>query len=229
MREALSKEELTRVYGRLARRYDLQHALITAASDQKGRELLVAHAVKEGDNVLDCGAGTGTMGIMAAERVGPRGKVTLFDLSDAMLAVAREKAARKGLLDRLTFQTGDITRLPFADGSFDVVLSTYSLCPLRDPAEGARELYRVTRLGGRIGIAHSTTPGNRVVKWLADRVEGLAWRFPWLSMGCRAVSVLPALKAAGARIVFSRRVGIPLWPFLVIVAEKPVPPPSNRV
>lgn len=221
MREALSLNELREVYRRVAGRYDFQHALITAKSDQKGRKLLVEHAVSAGDNVLDCGSGTGTTGILAARKVGPDGRVTLFDLSDEMLTVAEEKVADAGLRDRIAFQTGDIVHLPFDDGEFDVVLSTYSMCPLYDPKEGALELYRVTRPGGRIGIAHSTDPENPILRWLADRVENLAWRFPSLSMGCRSVEVLPTLKKAGGQVLFSKRIGVPLWPFFVFVVEKP--------
>lgn len=221
MRKALSMDELKGVYGRLAKRYDFQHALITARSDQRGRRLLVEKAVQEGDAVLDCGSGTGTTGIAAARKVGPAGRVTFFDLSEAMLAVAREKVAREGLEDRATFETGDMVHLPFEDGTFDVTLSTYSLCPLYDPERGALELYRVTRPGGRIGVAHSTDPRNPVVKWLADGVEAVAWHLPWLSMGCRSVRVLPALDQAGGKVIFSRRIGVPLWPFFVFVFEKP--------
>lgn len=221
-RSALSLEKLQRTYDTIARRYDAQHALITARADQRGRRLLVETAVREGDSVLDCGSGTGTTALMAARKVGANGKVILFDLSEGMLAIAREKANRQGLLDRLDFQRGDAVHLPFADDSFDVVLSTYGLCPLYDPRKGALEMYRVAKPGGRIGVAHSTTPRNPIVKWLADRVEDMAWRFPGLSMGCRSVTVLPTLKAAGARVVLLKHIGVPLWPFLVFVLEKPV-------
>jgi ubiquinone/menaquinone biosynthesis C-methylase UbiE len=220
VRPALPRERLARAYAGLARRYDLQHKLLTASADQRGRELLVDHAVGEGDVVLDCGAGTGTTGILAARTVGPRGKVVLLDVSDEMLAVARDKIARDDL-HNIEVRTGDLLDLPFADGSFDVVLSTYSLCPVFDPVAGALEMYRVTRPGGKIGVAHSTEPRNRMVRALADRVENVAWRFPALSMGCRAVDVLPALEQAGARLVFQRRIGVPLWPFQVFVVAKP--------
>jgi ubiquinone/menaquinone biosynthesis C-methylase UbiE len=221
MHNALSTKDLTAVYRRIAKRYDWQHALLTARADQRGRKLLVQNAVHEGDVVLDCGSGTGSTGILAANRVGPQGKVTLFDLSEAMLAVARHKIIHAGLLGRVKFQMGDMVHLPFADNSFDVVLSTYSLCPLYDPAKGALELYRVTQPGGKIAIAHSTLPHNPLLKWLGGRVEGWAWHFPWLSMGCRAVSVLPTLEQAGGRVIFSKRIGVPLWPFRVCIVQKP--------
>jgi ubiquinone/menaquinone biosynthesis C-methylase UbiE len=221
VRPALGTAQLKEIYGRIAARYDVQHGLITARSDQRGRRLLVANAVREGDRVLDCGAGTGTTGLLAARKAGRAGRVTLFDLSGDMLSVARAKAERMGLLENVDFQVGDMVRLPFGDNRFDAVLSTYSLCPLYDPEKGALELYRVARPGGKIGVAHSTEPDHPLMRWLSDRVEDFAWRFPGLSMGCRAVSVLPALKRAGGRVLFVRRIGIPLWPFLVFVVEKP--------
>jgi ubiquinone/menaquinone biosynthesis C-methylase UbiE len=221
MRAALETDALKSVYSRVAGRYDLQHGLLTARSDQRGRRLLVERAVRPGDRVLDAGAGTGSTALLAAVRVGPDGRVTLLDLSDGMLAVARRRADSAGLTERMEMTTGDLVHLPFDDGSFNVALSTYGLCPVYDPAQAALELYRVVRPGGRIGVAHSTDPPGRLARWLADRVESVVWRFPWLSLGCRSVSVLPVLGQAGGRLLFVRRVGVALWPFLVFVLEKP--------
>jgi len=221
VRDALNIDEVRGIYSRIASRYDFQHALITAGANQRGRKLLVEKSVRKDDNVLDCGSGTGTTGILAAKKVGPDGKVILFDLSDAMLRVARQKVIEAGLQTRVSFQTGDIVHLPFDSDEFDVVLSTYSMCPLYDPEKGALELYRVTKPGGKIGVAHSTGPESRIVEWLSDRVENWAWHFPSLSMGCRPVEVLPKLESAGGKVLFSRNIGCPLWPFLVFVIGKP--------
>ncbi|MCA8869083.1 MAG: methyltransferase domain-containing protein [Rhodobacteraceae bacterium] len=221
MRHAMDQQALRAVYDRVAGRYDFQHAFLTGGSDQRGRRILAEQAVSPGDRILDCGAGTGSTALLALERAGPSGRAVLFDMSDAMLAVARQRLAKAGFGDQVEFRTGDILALPFEDNSFDVVLSTYSMCPLYDPAKGARELYRVTRPGGLIGVAHSTNPENPVVKWLAGRIESVIWQIPSISLGCRSVSVLPSLEQAGCDVMFKRRVGIPLWPFVVFVVRKP--------
>ncbi|MEJ2508467.1 MAG: methyltransferase domain-containing protein [Gammaproteobacteria bacterium] len=221
MRQAVDPKRLKAVYAKVASHYDVQHRLLTAGSDERGRRLVVEWAVRESDTILDAGAGTGSTSLLAARRAGPSGHVVLFDTSEPMLAVARRRVAQAGLAGRSEFRTGDMAALPFADASFDVALSTYSLCPLYDPVAAALELYRVVRPGGRVGIAHSTEPRRPWVRWLADRVEDVVWHLPAISLGCRSVSVLPALQAAGARVLYRRHLGVPLWPFIAFVVEKP--------
>ncbi|NIT59441.1 MAG: methyltransferase domain-containing protein, partial [Aliifodinibius sp.] len=97
-----------------------------------------------------------------------------------MLEVARQKAEKLGILNQVEFHSGDLLRLPFSNNRFDAVLSTYSICPLYDPVQGALELYRVTKVGGKLGIAHSADPDNKIVKRIADWVESAIWKFPSL-------------------------------------------------
>jgi ubiquinone/menaquinone biosynthesis C-methylase UbiE len=221
MRTALEPDRLRDVYDRAARRYDRQHALLTAGSDARGRRLVVAETVRPGDLVLDAGAGTGSSALLAAERAGPRGRVVLLDLSRGMLDEAALKGRRAGLGDRLAIVAGDLLRLPFADAAFDAVISTYSMCPLFDPVTGAREIWRVLKPGGRAGFAHSTEPRHPLVRALADAVEDVAWKLPGVSLGCRPVSVAPTLQAEGGRLLYTRTLGVPLWPLRIVVLEKP--------
>lgn len=223
MREAIAPEKLRNVYTALARRYDVQHGILTLGADERGRRLAVEQTVRTGNKVLDAGAGTGSTALLAAQRVGNSGHVTLFDSSPAMLEVARRRAKTQNVAERLDFKSGDMLALPFADATFDVVLSTYSLCPLFDPEKGALELYRVLKPGGLLGIAHSASPEGPVMHWLAERLEDAIWPVSGISMGCRAVSVLPALEKAGARMLFCKRMGMALYPFLVCILKKPAP------
>jgi demethylmenaquinone methyltransferase/2-methoxy-6-polyprenyl-1,4-benzoquinol methylase len=219
MRTALDPHRLRGVYDAAAGHYDLWHGFVTAHSDQRGRVMVVRAAVRPGDRVLDAGGGTGSTTLLAARAAGPGGSVTTLDLSAGMLARARTRASAVEAPVSLTL--GDMLRLPFPDGAFDVVLSTYSTCPLTDPGLAGVEMLRVVRPGGLLGVAHSSEPRNRTVRWMADRFEDVAWRFPALSLGCRSVSVLPRLLDQGAEVTMHEHIGFPLWPFEVFVVRKP--------
>ena len=221
MRTALPTSQTLRVYDRVSGHYDVQHGVLTAHADQRGRRILVESTVGHADRVLDCGAGTGSTALLAARRMGAQGSVTLIDMSPGMLGVARERAEAAGLEPSMTFEIGDLLRLPFADDTFDVALSTYSLCPVGDPVKGAKEMLRVVRPGGLMGIAHSADPTGAFTRALAHIVESVVWRFPSISLGCRSVEVLSALEEAGCRVRFRKTIGVPLWPFVVFVVEKP--------
>src|SRR5699024_10480025 len=201
--------------------YDWQHAFVTLNSDQRGRKLVVLKAVRKGNKVIDVGAGTGTTALMAAQKIGSKGSVTLYDFSKGMLDKAKEKARKAELIPLLSFRQGDMTQLPYADNSFDVGLSTYSMCPLYDPSVAAKELYRVVKPGGKIGVAHSTDPSNKIIKKVYKWIENIYWKVPEISLGCRAVEVLPTLQKEGGNLLFKKEIGVPLWPFLVFVVEKP--------
>jgi demethylmenaquinone methyltransferase/2-methoxy-6-polyprenyl-1,4-benzoquinol methylase len=222
MREALNQNFLKEIYNKRSTWYDFYHNLVTFKADDLGRKLVVRHSINPGDIVLDAGSGTGNTALIAAEKVGPKGEVVLFDISDGMLNIAKKKIESAGLQERMETKTGDILNLPFSDNSFDVVLSTYSVCPLYSPEEGALELLRVVKPGGKLAVAHSATPENPALHWLSDKLEKLIWLFPKISLGCRPVSTLPALKKAGTKVLFKTYIGFPLLPFIVFVVEKPL-------
>src|SRR5262249_52223602 len=109
-----------------AARYDLLAWLLTHGKERELRERIIALAgLENGNTVLDVGCGTGTLAIAAARHVGSTGSVRGIDASPSMIARATRKAAKAGA--RVVFEIGVAERLPFADGQFDVVLSTLML------------------------------------------------------------------------------------------------------
>jgi SAM-dependent methyltransferase len=103
--------------------------------------------IDRGERVLDLATGTGAVAILAA---GTGADVTGLDLAEPMLAKARAAAAEAGVDVR--FDLGNVEHLPYEDGSFDVVASSFGLVFAPDHANVAEELRRVTRSGGRIGF-----------------------------------------------------------------------------
>jgi ubiquinone/menaquinone biosynthesis C-methylase UbiE len=117
--------------------------------------------VRDGDQVLDVGCGTGTLALEVAGRVGPSGHVVGIDPSAPQIARARAKAARRHL--DVAFQTGVIERLPFPDQAFDAVLATLMLHHLPAPLkrQGLAEIARVLTSGGRLVIADFVPKSQR--------------------------------------------------------------------
>lgn len=183
--------------------------------------MLVRQCVHDGDWVLDAGGGTGLTSRLAAAAAGRSGRIVLLDFSSGMLRRAVETGVVHASGAPVRLVMGDIVRLPFRDGTFDVVLSTYSTCPLEDPSGGAEAMYRMVKPGGLLGVAHSYEPAAGWAQWLGRQVEEVVWKWPQVSLGCRSVSVLPALEQLGAEVVSDTQIGIPLWPFRVFVIKKP--------
>jgi len=134
-----------------ARRYDLMLWWRSRGGEQEFRDRQVELArIAPGESVLDVGCGTGTLAIAAARAAGPTGAVHGLDPSLDLLARAQKKARRAGV--DVTFASGTGERLPYADDSFDVVLSTLVFHHLPGPAVHSTfsEMRRVLRPNGRL-------------------------------------------------------------------------------
>ena len=132
------------------RLYDWMAAAYTFGRESRLRERTLDTAgVASGQSILDVGCGTGTLALAAKRRVGVDGVVGGVDASPEMVTRARTKAARSGL--GATFEIAAAQSLPFADGSFDVVLCSLAFHHLPNDARGPAlaEMRRVLKPGGR--------------------------------------------------------------------------------
>ena len=119
-----------------------------------GESLAEAVDVRAGERVIDVAAGNGNATLAAARRFAD---VTSTDYVAALLGKGKARAEAEGL--NIAFEVADAEELPFANSSFDVVLSTFGVMFSPDHTRAASEMLRVVRDGGRIGLANWTPEG----------------------------------------------------------------------
>ncbi|TWB92119.1 methyltransferase family protein [Bradyrhizobium macuxiense] len=130
------------------------YAIVGTTLQIVGETLCEAVDLRSNQMVLDVAAGNGNATLAAARRFAD---VVSTDYVAALLERGRERAAAEHLA--VTFQEADAEKLPFADASFDVVLSTFGVMFTADQQQAANELRRVCRIGGKIGLASWTPEG----------------------------------------------------------------------
>lgn len=143
------------------------YAVVGTTLQIVGEMLCEAVDLRASETVLDVAAGNGNATLAAARRWA---RVTSTDYVPALLEHGRARAVADGLA--VEFQTADAEQLPFGDGKFDVVLSTFGVMFTAAHGRAATELMRVCRKGGRIGMANWTPDGfiGQVFKVLGRHV-----------------------------------------------------------
>ncbi len=129
-------------------------AIIGTTLQIVGESLAEAVDVRAGERVLDVAAGNGNASLAAARRFA---RVTSTDYVPHLLEKGAARAKAEGV--EISFEVADAENLPFAGGAFDVVLSTFGVMFTPEHQRAAQELLRVTRGGGRIGLANWTPEG----------------------------------------------------------------------
>ena len=156
------KRHALQLFEGLPARYDRVGAVMSFGQDPRWRRLMVdLVAPRPGQRILDVATGTGMVAFALAHR---GATVTALDQSEAMLAVARRRTPPT--TGTVTFVTGEAERIPYPDASFDALTFTYLLRYVDDPHATLRELARVVRPGGRIGMVEFGVPGNPALKAL---------------------------------------------------------------
>jgi len=146
----LAPDAVRTMFDRIAPVYDAMNHAMTAGLDRRWRKETARAVVSPGDRVLDACCGTGDLALADLHAGGAR--VTGLDFSERMLERARGKSSE------VEWVQGDALALPFADGSFDGATVGFGVRNLDDLEAGLRELRRVLRQGGRLGILEITRP-----------------------------------------------------------------------
>jgi demethylmenaquinone methyltransferase/2-methoxy-6-polyprenyl-1,4-benzoquinol methylase len=179
----LAPDAVRTMFDRIAPVYDAMNHAMTVGLDRRWRMETARAVVWPGDRVLDACCGTGDLAI-ASLRGG--GRVTGLDFSERMLERAREKS------HEVEWVQGDALQLPFSEGSFDAVTVGFGVRNLDDLEAGLRELRRVLRPGGRVGILEITRPRGLLRPFYKLWFDGLVPLAGKLLPGGSAYTYLPA-------------------------------------
>ena len=151
--------------------------------------------LRPGDTILDLGSGGGIDVLLSAHRVGPTGKAYGLDMTDEMLALARENQEKSGLTN-VEFLKGEIEAIPLPDASVDVILSNCVINLSADKDRVLHEAFRVLRPGGRFAVsdvlARGPVPRKDLESWtscIAGALEESEYRSRLEKAGFRGISL----------------------------------------
>ncbi len=200
LRVTRSRDQTKAVYDKMSRFYDY----VAGAFEKKYRNAaLKAFQVKEGENVLEIGFGTGKCIEQIARMVGDSGKVYGIDISAGMLKVTSKRVKKAGLESRVDLYRGDATRMPYGDSKFDAVFMSFTL-ELFDTPEIPlilSEIKRVLTPSGKLGVVslskdYGETIPLKIYEWFHKR-------FP-AYIDCRPIFVEQSLKGAGFSLEYQK-------------------------
>lgn len=207
-------------YDRISEGYDF-----LANANERAARLVGVRALQlqAGERVLELGCGTGNELLDLAELVGSRGQVSGIDISAGMLAVAQRKLAKQPPAAPVEVRVGDARQLPYADGGFDAVYSSFTLelFPEDDLPVVLAEARRVLRPGGRLSVVSmAQVKAGQHASVLERTYIWLHRHFPHI-VDCRPIDAAGLVAGAGFQIV--RRTDLEIWtmPVAAVVGSKP--------
>jgi ubiquinone/menaquinone biosynthesis C-methylase UbiE len=195
------RSDAARMYDRLSRVYDFTEGLFERGAQNAGLRMLAA---QPGEQILEVGYGTGRCLAVIAQSVGTDGRVAGVDISEGMHQVASRRVQRLHLAKRVDLRVGDALHLPFQDGSYDAIFTSFclELFSTADIPILIGECRRVLRPDGRmvvVSLASTDRPN------LAERAYIWAHnRFPRL-VDCRPIPLEVLLDQAGFGRIDSER------------------------
>ena len=160
------KQHIGKLFDRIAGTYDRLNHILSLNVDRRWRRRAVK-GLSPCATMLDVAVGTADLAIELI-RQGKATRVEGIDLSPEMMRIGRDKVARQGMADRISFTEGSVLKLPYADSSFDAVTCAFGVRNFSDLDQGLAEMQRVLKPDGQLMVLEFSYPRNKLVAWLYD-------------------------------------------------------------
>jgi demethylmenaquinone methyltransferase / 2-methoxy-6-polyprenyl-1,4-benzoquinol methylase len=161
--------KVAEVFHSVASKYDVMNDLMSLGIHRLWKRFtLDKSGVRKGHSVLDLAGGTGDLAAKFAALVGETGQVILSDINSSMLAAGRDRLIDKGMINNIEFVQANAECLPFADDRFNCVTIAFGLRNVTDKDAALREMYRVTKPGGRTMVLEFSKPKTDLVSKIYD-------------------------------------------------------------
>ncbi len=161
-----SPDRIQRMFGEIAPRYDFLNHLLSMGIDRHWRRKTTRLVPPRGGPVLDVCTGTGDLALAYWRAGGGNIHVVGTDFARPMLRIARHKARRAAAERHVAFLEADTQKLPFSANTFEVVAVAFGLRNVSDTDRGLREMARVCRAGGRVGVLEFSIPRARPIRMI---------------------------------------------------------------
>ena len=156
--QAAKTGQVREMFDSIAPAYDVMNRMMTLGIDRTWRRKAVDMVGEyKPRRILDVATGTGDLAFLIDERLHPE-SLTGIDLSEGMLAVAREKARQRGVDNRVTFAVEDCLALSMPNNSYDAITVAYGVRNFENLQQGFAEMYRVLSPGGVLCVIELSTP-----------------------------------------------------------------------
>lgn len=170
----VSEEEKTAlvrdVFRSVSDRYDLMNDIMSFGLHRVWKDIAITHSgVRRGHTVLDLAAGSGDLTQRLIRRVGTRGRVISFDISQPMLQQCKRRMIDKGFIDNVTYVLGNAESLPFTSRQFHCITIGFGLRNVTRVQAALSSMFRVLRPGGRILVLEFSQPVSKMLTRIYDR------------------------------------------------------------
>lgn len=165
--EQSKKEQVEEMFDNIAPTYDKLNHIMSFNIDRIWRRRVVRIVKRHNpSHIMDMATGTGDLAIAMARRMA-RAKVLGIDLSEEMLAVARQKVEREGLAERITLRKGDAEQLDEPENnSIDIATVAFGVRNFENMERGLSEIYSKLKSDGRLIVLEFSIPRNPLVRWV---------------------------------------------------------------